>query len=312
MCRLILGIATSPEAIEKLSEALWNFYRAAELDLKLEMVIREYVNPPPTFSPSHCDGYGYVALIWKRGRIQPISLYEKFDAYSSKHDVLDRNICRENLVALRCAVETLNSRLALAEKAVVLFHARKASRGQPRGTKHAHPYQAVLDTVYGPLELFLAHNGSVRREEIAKLLGLYPYTNYTDSYLLLQLVSRYVESTGSLEKLHDNLVEALSKGSKFEERGYNVALVAYDPYSEEIHVVFSGRLREDARSKARIEYYKTYTYLEPSLLLWLSSTIKDNLGASSSFRQEYFTEIDNKVCKVFIENSQPRYMCKKL
>ncbi len=311
MCRLILGIATSPNAIEKLSEALWNFYRAAELDLKLEKVLREYIDPPPS-PPSHCDGYGYIALIWRYGEIQPISLYERFDAYSSRKDILGRNICRENLIALKNAVETLDSRLALAEKAVVLFHARKASRDQPRGTKHAHPYRVVLDTKYGPLELFLAHNGNVRREEIAKLVDLHSYTNYTDSYLLLHLVSKYIESIEGFGELQDNLVEALLYGSKFEERGYNVAVLAHDPYSEEIYVVFSGRLREDARSKARVEYYKTYIYLESSLLLWLSSTIRDNLRASNSFKQNYFYEIDNEVCKVSIEDNQPRYTCKKL
>ena len=149
----------------------------------------------------HCHGYGYILLAKRSGGWA--AYYHRFDAA----DLLGpgEEACKANLEHAEAEAERLKSLLQGAEEVLLLLHSRRASRRSPRGTLEAHPYQAKIPLAGGVAELYLAHNGGIRHEEMAKSLGLDP-SEYTDSHVLALWIA---------ERIREGLdpVEALAEGA---------------------------------------------------------------------------------------------------
>ncbi len=103
------------------------------------------------------------------------------------------------------ALETLAS--LLAAPVVLIAHARKASRGTPRGVGAAHPFP--LDTGDGGV-LFVAQNGGVAVEELAGMVKAKPLLDSVDSFVYSVALAERLEGASlgeALAELHRGLEE---------------------------------------------------------------------------------------------------------
>ncbi len=107
--------------------------KAAEKDTTAERVpLKEIVHP---------DGWGF-ALYSNRG----MAYYRS-----------DQPIFKENVILP-----------PTDGKVYAIFHARKASKGNPVKTRFSHPFFGTTENSF----IFLAHNGSLDKERLARTLGL--------------------------------------------------------------------------------------------------------------------------------------------
>ncbi len=212
----------------------------------------------------HCHGYGYV-LLAKRGGGWTY-YYHRFDAA----DYLGpgEEACKANLEHAEVEAERLKNLLRGAEEALLLLHSRRASRRSPRGTLEAHPYQAKILGSDGVAELYLAHNGGVHHEDMAKSLGLY-HTVYTDSHVLALWIA---------ERIREGLdpIEALAEGARYTKSAYIVGVI-YWPRTAAPTLLVSAIVPKEADEK-RKAYYQPYQLRAPGIKALISPTVKDKLG----------------------------------
>ncbi|MEB2837158.1 MAG: hypothetical protein GSR80_001062 [Desulfurococcales archaeon] len=271
MCRLLAGVAWGGEGLRLLAGLAGLLARAAERDPLLARATggRRW---------SHCHGYG-ILLAARRGASWRV-YYERFDAWAP--GLPEGGVCRANLEALKAAVERLPRLLEGAREALLVLHARLASPGEPRGTLNAHPFRVEAHTQAGPVEVYLAHNGSVEKEPLARLHGLDPRA-YTDTHILaIHTAARLSEGR--------SIPEAISE---VEERGLvktalDLAVAILHPTGPpELYVngYISPELREDP---AKLEYYKPIL-LEASQLRAYASTTIAQLATSQGLPLEAHT-----------------------
>jgi len=159
VCRLFAIAASS--AFDPL---LWldALRRAAEHDPFLEKLGRE---------PRHGDGWGVAALAADR------ILY-----YKSATPIWTDPLL-ESVAA------------AISFPAAVVAHARKASAGMPLGVGAAHPYALSLSDGSA---LFVAQNGGVDVEALARLLGRSLPPGNVDTFVYSLALSSHLEQYGEL------------------------------------------------------------------------------------------------------------------
>lgn len=121
-----------------------------------------------------------------------------------------------------------------------LSHARAASPGEPVGVLYSHPFQAY--TLDGRI-LYVAHNGSVDKHKIGRLLGVDP-SRFSDSWVLAMfLASRWDDPEGALAEAVQYVKTALNL-AVMELPGPRLYAYNYFKLSEEM--------------RGREEYYKLY------------------------------------------------------
>ncbi|BBD72981.1 hypothetical protein HS1genome_1370 [Sulfodiicoccus acidiphilus] len=144
----------------------------------------------------------------------------------------------------------------LRGRCVGVIHSRRSSRKELKGIGHTHPYHVRS----GPAELFFAHNGSVLRKAFNE-----PDLPYTDSFLLLNELARWIPSLSPREAL-----ERLRDSFGPESTSLNSALLYHTLSSTELHVLNYYNLN---RAKEEEEYYKLYRWEEyvasSSVAAWL-------------------------------------------
>jgi predicted glutamine amidotransferase len=251
LCRILLGYAEAG-SLRLLARLVELHVKASEWDPLLARLNEEG-------DGRHCHGYGYAALI-DRGWGWSLH-YEKFDAADRLGE--GEESCRANLNALREATSRLREALEDSRRALLLLHSRRASRGMPRGTLHAHPYAEPLHGPRGPGVLYVAHNGSVHHREIVSHLGL-PVDpgRYTDTHILALLLARRVSGGSSL-------VEALEEGATYVKTAYVVGALLVE--ADGIEAAYSAVLPESL-DEEKIEYYKPYILEAPGLKAVASPT----------------------------------------
>ncbi len=148
----------------------------------------------------HGDGWGYVLYTGERLSFGKCEL------------PIYRDVPR--------ALEIIPKMTAL--RMMLVMHARAAGKGQPLGLGAAHPFMGEVGE--GGL-LFLAHNGSVKKDELAKHLGLSSLTDlYPDSYFLFKALQKYEDPASGLPDLFEFLSERGWAG-----RGSNVIAIWLRP-----------------------------------------------------------------------------------
>jgi len=254
VCRMVAGLARG-EGVEALAELVLLLPDAASNDPYLAAITGG--------EPRHCHGYGYFAAIRRSGAW--VLSYERFDAADA--GLGEEEACEANLAALRAAAQRLASETRGAEAALILFHARRAGRKEPRGGMNAHPFHEVVELPSRRLEIYLVHNGGLDKERLVEEVGVVPDA-YTDTHVFAILLARYL-SMGlgvgdAIEKAKPYVKSALDLGIAIIEPGENPILY--------LHGYLSPRISGD---KARQAYYEPVLVEAPGLRAYVSSTIRD-------------------------------------
>lgn len=243
----MVALAAEGRGLELVPRILEALHAAASHDPYLEAL-----GAP---DPSHCHGWGYAALI-------------KREAWGLAFAKDDPGDCSKSLGGLARAAGHLASAALEAEAVLLILHARRAGREEPRGPLHAHPYLHVLSSADGARHLFLAHNGSVNKAEIGGELGL-DARAYTDSHLSLLWLAAHVK-----DRALDAMLEVARRYTK---SAYDAALLETAPGRDPLlHVV--GYARLESIDEARRRYYEPVLVRGPGLVGYVSSTVRDLLG----------------------------------
>jgi len=258
VCRLVAGYAWGSLGARLLGELAVLAAEAARGD--------PYLRAVTGGEDRHCHGYGLVLATRGRGEAAWRLIHERYDALDG--GLGEEEACRANLEAARGAAERLRGVLANAEEALLVFHVRRAGRSEPRGSLNTHPYVAAAAAPGGQLLLYLAHNGGVRKEPLAQLLGLEPGA-YTDSnLLLLWLAQRLAQGADA--------AQALAEGYRLAKSGYDVALLAArDTGRGAEPSLYIAAGHAPGLDEARRAYYEPIGFTAEEAAGYTSSTIRD-------------------------------------
>lgn len=252
MCRMIGAVWSSLRGARRVSRLVRLLYEASSNDRLLRRIAGD---------GRHCHGYGYL-LLTSSGRGWRLS-WDKFDAADELG--VGEESCAENLKALGRATQAVAGDIESSSRGLILFHARRAGRGEPRGALHAHPY-IVPATRAGHAVLALIHNGGLEKTFLAKSLGVDP-SNYTDSNILALWIASNLRSEGDLERL-------LRKAEKHTKSALDVvvALVKWGRRLEASMHIYSYIA---SRGPERLEYYKPVLFEVEGAKGYVSSTIAE-------------------------------------
>jgi glutamine amidotransferase len=270
--------------------AVWSSSEGSVLVASLTKLVYEAARNDPLLGriardTRHCHGFGFL-LLYSNGRGYRL-VYEKYDAADELGE--GEESCRENLQALMYAVEEVAELIEGSEHGLLLFHARRASRGEPRGAMYAHPYTYTIASRQGPRLIALIHNGSVYKDAIASILGVDP-AYYTDSQALTVWLARQLASGRTPG-------EALAEARKFTRSALDVVVADIAPSSSGLRArAYAYSYLPSSLDEKRVEYYKPVFYTAPGSRGYISSTIlmlakeRDiNLGKIQHEQDKVFT-----------------------
>ena len=253
MCRM-LGLLLHPndpgeirDAVNTASLLLEAFLKASRED--------PYLARLGVPDPSHCHGWGYV-VIWGTKEAYQGFEYARGDGGS----------CKENLAGLEYVVERLKALLeAKWDRLLVVVHARRAGRNEPRGLLHAHPFSLTVAFRHGPRTYYFAHNGSIRKDELARILGVDP-SAYTDSFIGFYWLVKRLSYGGDIAGLYRRL-------ASYTRTALDTILVEKTGSTASMYVTgYVGDVDEDRR-----QYYQPYLVRATGIVGYASSTIVDNV-----------------------------------
>ena len=283
MCRM-LAIHARGEGLETARQLVLLLAEAASFDPYLEKIAGD---------PRHCHGYGYtLATPASRGwRI----VHERFDA----HPPLGlEEACKANLEELRKAAGKIAEMLKGVDEAMLVFHARRAGRSEPRGHTAAHPFreETILETPGGTTlaEVYLAHNGGVHKEPLAENLGLAGKTSlYTDSHLILKTIASRLNHA-RLEEVGDKLRDAIGEVKPHTKSALDLLILIAPPgYKPQLYAY--GHIAD--RTPERQIYYQPIIVEGPGYKAYVSSTIKD-LMEEHGIKPEKIEIIEDRLVKL--------------
>ncbi len=287
MCRITAFYLRNPahEVLAKIFEA----HRDASIDdPKLAAI---------SSRRSHLDGWGYAIASRRKG-----ALSISFSKYGWGIDTE----CSSRVL------EILVERLSKVDEVVGVLHSRAASPGQPLGDVAAHPYHVtvviggeqrrVLEDAWSSwlglkhleeamvlltriesyirgeaqvVHLFVAHNGSVDREALAKALRIKSVAMYTDSHLLALYLAKKLEEENRFDaKLLASILGEVFDSYTPSGTALNVAMLAYRPPSD-VELLLCTRLKNV--SDAKREYYRMVVARLGEGIVVASSTVGDLL-----------------------------------
>ena len=263
MCRMI-GLYATGDSIDVVDGLLESLVESSEGDHHLEEMGVE--------DPRHCHGWGYAA-----------ALSDGTVAYG-RGDPLD---CDGDLEGLSRAVSQVRDIVAGHERFFLLVHARRAGRGEPRGPQHAHPYSHTVALNDGPLGLFFAHNGSMKKGLLAQELSV-DVDSYTDSHLaLLWLASRVADGLDVGSGLRELALY-------YTRRAFDAILLEIGPDGEPgMHIVGYAPLNE--LDEARVGYYEPVLVEGKGIVGYISSTVRDRFGGRDGLK---FTTIWGRMATI--------------
>ncbi len=219
----------------------------------------------------HCHGYGYVAAFRRRGVWRLV--HERFDAEPA---LSGEEACEANLEALGEAVGRLSGLLGGGlDEAAIILHSRR-TRGEPRGPLAAHPFreEVVLSTDRGAevSELYLSHNGGVKKAELAALLGLGDSRIYTDSHVFLKYLARRLEGSHYLDA-PGLIAKTVAESRPYVKSALDICVLLHSPSMGPLLAAASYVAeREDPR---RWSYYEPVLVESEGLSGYISSTVRD-------------------------------------
>ncbi len=257
MCRM-LGVvwrdSDGAKLVAKLTELL---YEAASNDYLLRGL---------TDNCRHCDGYGYLVL-YDDGEGFKLVM-EKFDAFDALNVNSGNDVCVINLKALKSTVRKLAKIIEGSKRGLLILHARKASKGEPRGVMHAHPYIEGIATRDGYKLIALAHNGSINKKPLARLIGVDPNA-YTDTHILtLWLIKQLM--------LDKDLEHILKEAHKYTRTALNLVIASIEIIKKRLKATLYtySYISERIKDEKRLKYYKPVFFKTLSAEGFISSTVK--------------------------------------
>ena len=254
MCRMVAGLAVG-EGLGRLAGLIRLLPRAASSDPYLAAITGGEAR--------HCHGYGFFAALRRRGAW--VLSYERFDAADA--GLGEEETCRANLEALRAVAERLAQRIEGSEAALVLFHARRAGRREPRGSMNAHPFHEVVELPRRRLEVYVVHNGGIDKERLVEEVGV-SHEHYTDTHVFAILLSRYLAMGLSIE-------DAVEKAKPYVKSALDLGIAIIEPGKDPV-LYLNGYLSERiSGDEARQAYYEPVLATSEGLVAYVSSTIRD-------------------------------------
>jgi hypothetical protein len=218
----------------------------------------------------HCHGFGYV-LAGRRGGAWELTS-RRFDAFGEQ--LVEEEVCERNLEELRRAAKSLKDALGEYEEVALAFHTPR-TMSEPRGTLNAHPFRAeLLLSVDGRRELFelyLSHNGGVKKLELAETLGLLGAELMTDSHVLTHYLARSLHGS-HLEAVASRLAGLVSDIRKLVLYSLDLNLLLFSRLTGPVLAAVGYVTSKD---EDRIRYYEPVLVRGEGIAGYVSSTIRD-------------------------------------
>lgn len=186
MCRILASAIHRPQK-EKTKLLLESFSKSAQRDPYLEIISNKKYQ-------SHGDGWG-LAYIGYINNIPVIGYYRSIEPIYSEHS--------------RSVIEHLIEKIAELDIVYLVIHARRASRTEPIGQEHSHPFMYRLEKG----AIWFAHNGGAFKKDIALTIGEYPWLR-TDSELLGLFITKNIQ-TCMHRDLDQCVVEAYKRSIRY-------------------------------------------------------------------------------------------------
>jgi len=155
----------SREELQLISNLIELFIKSSEEDPYLRELTGGRV--------SHSDGWGMAALMVRGREVEGLYYRMGTPIYAKESKELIKMF-----IGLLSAYETV----------YMLLHSRAASRNQPLGKEHAHPYMENLSCG----TLWFAHNGTLRKEELLGKVREERITLLTHEFTDSALASKYL------------------------------------------------------------------------------------------------------------------------
>ncbi len=218
----------------------------------------------------HCHGFGYVLAGRRGGAWELVS--RRFDAFDGQLE--EEEVCERNLRELRRAASLLKEGLGDYDEVALTFHTRR-TKGEPRGTLNAHPFRAeLLLSVEGRSELFelyLSHNGGVKKLELAETLGLPQPELMTDSHVLTHYLARTLHGS-DLKSIASRIAGIVSDIRRYVLSSLDLNLLFF---SRPTGPVLAAVGYVTSKDEDRIRYYEPVLVKGDGIAGYVSSTIRD-------------------------------------
>ncbi|MCD6196318.1 MAG: class II glutamine amidotransferase [Staphylothermus sp.] len=242
MCRIMLIYGSNHDLILRTLNA---FVEASEYD-KYKVMLGS--------TPSHRDGWGYAAFsIIHDNRISRVIYYRSIDPIFTDNEGMYKLIdfIKEN------------------DRVLILMHSRAISMGS-LNIFNTHPYHYVGKNY----SLWFAHNGTMCKDDLVKVLGMKDIEaeNLSDSYLLGLLLYRRIRFLSE-----DEIVESYREVSKYTKTAMNTIGIFTKPNKMVLAVTSSYLNNEIGDDPKRIDYYKLYELYGDDIYAVLSSTVAENI-----------------------------------
>ncbi|MGC8571174.1 MAG: class II glutamine amidotransferase [Caldivirga sp.] len=241
MCRMLVMIGHVVDFINQYGDVVNGLIKAASNDPYGSRLYGE---------AKHSDGWGKVTLLGRLGGEPSLTVHRSV-----------------NPIYLDSLPNSPLSGLVNGDGVFIeMIHARAASTGTPINLFSTHPVHAVTST--GD-EVYMIHNGSFRKEELIKVLGLggWVETKYNDTFVANLALARRVSSSITIDDLRWLL--------GFMRTGANLGIMLVK--QDMVQVIVGGyhaRLN-DGKDKERDDYYRLYWCRVGESSLYASSTIVD-------------------------------------
>ncbi len=198
----------------------------------------------------HSDGWGKVTLVGVLNNEPSLTIHKSVNPIYS--DPLLNT--------------SLSSLMNVNGVFIEMIHARAASTGTPINLFSTHPVHAVTNT--GD-EIYMIHNGSFKKEELIKLLGLGEWVEakYNDTFAANLALARRISGSITIDDLRWLL--------GFMRTGANLGIMLVKQDVVQVTVGSYHARLNDGKDKERDDYYRLYLCRVGESSLYASSTIID-------------------------------------
>jgi len=260
MCRLAFIYSEDQEITKKIINAMIESSRNDKYKVAIG------------WGPSHGDGWGVIAFsLAQRNKV------EKTYSYITVTPIYDDTYGTMNLLEFL----SKQNRIALS------IHSRFTSSGIV-DVFNTHPI--MINGEGRDFTLWIAHNGTMNKELLAKELGLEPLHEVSDTYYLGLYIHRNIK-----ELEINELINTLKQASIYTKPAMNT-INMFNSLRKGLHTVVTCYLNDELKQKRQyIDYYKLYLLKADKTIAITSSTIADILRDEFPHEQEMFID---KICYI--------------
>ncbi len=205
-------------------------------------------------SPSHKDGWGYIAL-----SVIPDNKIDKILYYKSINPIFLDN---EGIYKLIDFIKENN-------KVLILIHSRAISVGQ-LNIFNTHPYHYTGKHY----NLYFAHNGTMYKNDLVKILGVKEdyAKELSDSYFLGLLLYKKINHLTEKE-----IIDAYREVSKYTKTAMNTIGIYYKQDEIVLAITSSYLNKDQMNDQKKIDYYKLYELIGDNIYALASSSVAENI-----------------------------------